>query len=146
MHPVQIPPPLPSSHSQTALARLPSIIQPRAAGTHKREENGQLDLQEAVKNLIWSCFSCCQPWELLAGRNGMETNGSPVQIQQCNQQIAGKSSSLDEGFREACRHVWCRSLSRYFLHSSHGWSCDFEVMTEEMFGLLEEQLTWGKKL
>ncbi len=54
MHPLQIPPPLPSSLSQTALACLTSLIHPRTAGKHKREENVQVDLQELVRNLIWT--------------------------------------------------------------------------------------------
>lgn len=56
MHPLQIPPPLPSSFSQATLACLPSLTHPRTAGKHKREENFQVDLQEPARNLIWICF------------------------------------------------------------------------------------------
>lgn len=76
MHPLQIPPPLPSSLSQTALACLPSLIHPRTAGKHKREENVQVDLQEHVRNLMWtrSLAVSHKNYNL----KGSETNGSPV--------------------------------------------------------------------
>lgn len=80
-------------------------------------------------------LSCCQPQELLPERNGSEMNGSPVPNQHEISRLQA-AASLDETFREACHHVRCRSLSRHFLRSSRGWSCDFVTMCKEMFDLL----------